>query len=76
VDAWSVVTFDVSVAADIPGTFNDELTLLLNGQGSGRMHAVTVPVTATVTGCPLEFDETVVGLQVCVSVCVRAHACV
>ena len=63
VAAWSTVTFDIHVAADMPGTFEDSLLLLYNGSGSGKLVTTPLPLTVTVSGSSLELDETVVGVQ-------------
>ncbi len=57
--------FDISAAGDIPGVFEDELVLMFDGEGGGNMKTVVFPLVITLSGSSLQFDDTVVGMQVC-----------
>ena len=60
---WNTVSFDISAVGDMPGLFEDELVLLFDGEGGGNVKSVTFPLSAAMTGSPLQFDDTVVGIQ-------------
>lgn len=65
VPAWGVVSFDVCVVGDMPGSYEDELVLVMNGEGGDRLFTTSFALSTTISGTPLEFDDTVVGMQVC-----------